>query len=199
MSPDIMQKVTLFKAFCDENRWKILEVLQSGEKCACVLLNKLEISQPTLSHHMKILCDSGVVTGRKEGKWTHYSINPSGVEAAHQLLNTLTAQPVSPADCSCCAQTRRGDGIMENKNQLYVLTGFLSGIVEPLGVGFTLLAAPLVIPALPYLLSFAAGAMLYVVVEELVPEMARDGGENAGVLCFSLGFSLMMALDVALG
>ena len=125
MSPDIMQKVTLFKAFCDENRWKILEVLQSGEKCACVLLNKLEISQPTLSHHMKILCDSGVVTGRKEGKWTHYSINPSGVEAAHQLLNTLTAQPVSPADCSCCAQTRRGDGIMENKTQLYVLTGFL--------------------------------------------------------------------------
>ena len=90
----------------------------------------------------------------------------------------------------------QGSGM--NKRRAF-RTGFLSGIVEPIGAGFTLLAAPLVIPALPYLLSFAAGAMLYVVVEELVPEMARDGGENAGVLCFSLGFSLMMALDVALG
>lgn len=90
----------------------------------------------------------------------------------------------------------QGNGM--NKRRAFG-AGFLSGVVEPIGAGFTLLAAPLVIPALPYLLSFAAGAMLYVVVEELVPEMARDGGENAGVLCFSFGFSLMMALDVALG
>ena len=58
----------IFKAFCDENRLQILELLRSGEKCACKLLDDLHISQPTLSHHMKILCDAGIVQGRKEGK-----------------------------------------------------------------------------------------------------------------------------------
>ena len=66
--------VKVFKAFCDENRLQVLELLRSGEKCACVLLEKLQISQSTLSHHMKILCESGVVVARKDGKWTHYSI-----------------------------------------------------------------------------------------------------------------------------
>lgn len=80
----------VFKAFCDEKRLHIIEQLQSGEKCACVLLEKLNISQPTLSHHMKILCESGIVTGRKEGKWTHYSISPEGVETAQTLLTRLT-------------------------------------------------------------------------------------------------------------
>jgi ArsR family transcriptional regulator len=80
----------VFKAFCDEKRLHIIEQLQSGEKCACVLLENLNISQPTLSHHMKILCESGIVTGRKEGKWTHYSISSEGVEAAQTLLTRLT-------------------------------------------------------------------------------------------------------------
>ena len=80
----------VFKAFCDEKRLHIIEQLQSGEKCACVLLENLNISQPTLSHHMKILCESGIVTGRKEGKWTHYSISPEGVETAQTLLTRLT-------------------------------------------------------------------------------------------------------------
>ena len=70
--------------------------------------------------------------------------------------------------------------------------GVLSGAVEPLGAG-------LVVPALPYLLSFAAGAMLYVVVEELIPEMSQGEHSNVGTLTFALGFTLMMALDVALG
>ena len=61
----------IFKAFCDENRINIINQLLTGEKCACVLLENLHISQPTLSHHMKILCDSEVVIGRKEGKWMH--------------------------------------------------------------------------------------------------------------------------------
>ena len=61
----------VFKAFCDENRLQILEMLRSGEKCACKLLEELQISQSTLSHHMKILCDAGIVQGRKEGKWVH--------------------------------------------------------------------------------------------------------------------------------
>ena len=77
--------------------------------------------------------------------------------------------------------------------------GVLSGVVEPVGALLTILAAGLVVPALPYLLSFAAGAMLYVVVEELIPEMSQGKHSNVGTLAFALGFTLMMALDVALG
>ena len=75
----------------------------------------------------------------------------------------------------------------------------LSGVVEPIGAVLTLLAAQLVIPALPYLLSFAAGAMLYVVVEELVPEYSQGEHSNIGTIGFALGFALMMVLDVVLG
>lgn len=82
--------VKVFKAFCDERRLEILGLLQHGEKCACVLLEELEIGQSTLSHHMKILCDSGVVRGRKEGKWMHYSINQEGSEYAKDLIGQLT-------------------------------------------------------------------------------------------------------------
>ena len=77
--------------------------------------------------------------------------------------------------------------------------GVLSGAVEPLGAALTVLAAGFVIPAMPYLLSFAAGAMMYVVVEELIPEMSEGEHSNTGVIMFAAGFTLMMALDVALG
>ena len=77
--------------------------------------------------------------------------------------------------------------------------GVLSGVVEPIGAMLTILAAQLVVPALPYLLSFAAGAMLYVVVEELTPEMSQGSHSNIGTLFFAVGFSIMMMLDVALG
>nr|WP_302597453.1 metalloregulator ArsR/SmtB family transcription factor [uncultured Cellulosilyticum sp.] len=80
----------IFKAFCDENRLMILEMLQSGEKCACKLLDELNIGQSTLSHHMKILCESGIVVSRKEGKWTHYAISEEGTCHAKALLNDLT-------------------------------------------------------------------------------------------------------------
>ena len=79
------------------------------------------------------------------------------------------------------------------------LSGVLSGAVEPIGAALTVLAARLIIPALPYLLSFAAGAMLYVVVEELLPEMSQGRHSHTGVLAFALGFGIMMVLDVALG
>ena len=79
------------------------------------------------------------------------------------------------------------------------LLGVLSGAVEPVFGGLTVLIAGLVVPAMPYLLSFAAGAMLYVVVEELIPEMSAGEHSNIGVVSFAMGFSLMMALDVALG
>ena len=80
-----------------------------------------------------------------------------------------------------------------------LLGGVLSGVVEPIGAALTILAAQLVIPALPYLLSFAAGAMLYVVVEELIPEMSQGRHSNIGTVFFAVGFSVMMVLDVALG
>lgn len=77
--------------------------------------------------------------------------------------------------------------------------GVLSGIVEPIGAVLTIIAAGLIVPALPYLLSFAAGAMLYVVVEELIPEMSQGEHSNKGTVFFAVGFSVMMILDVALG
>lgn len=86
----------------------------------------------------------------------------------------------------------------KNKPKSFVL-GVLSGAVEPVFGGLTVLIAGLVVPAMPYLLSFAAGAMLYVVVEELIPEMSQGKHSNIGVISFAIGFSLMMALDVALG
>lgn len=79
------------------------------------------------------------------------------------------------------------------------LGGVLSGIVEPIAAALTLLASSFIVPALPYLLSFAAGAMIYVVVEELIPEMSTGSHSNIGTIFFAVGFSLMMVLDVALG
>ncbi len=86
----------------------------------------------------------------------------------------------------------------EKKSKAF-LGGVISGVVEPIGAVLTIVAAQFVIPALPYLLSFAAGAMLYVVVEELIPEMSQGRHSNLGTVFFAVGFSVMMALDVALG
>ena len=79
----------IFKAFCDENRITILQLLLDGEKCACKLLEAMNITQPTLSHHMKILVDSGIVSGRREGKWMHYSISAEGIQRAQDYLSYL--------------------------------------------------------------------------------------------------------------
>ena len=86
----------------------------------------------------------------------------------------------------------------ESKGKAF-LGGVLSGTVEPIGAVLTIIAAQFIIPALPYLLSFAAGAMLYVVVEELIPEMSQGKHSNLGTVFFAVGFSVMMTLDVALG
>lgn len=80
----------VFKAFCDEKRLAILELLRGGEKCACVLIDQMEIGQSSLSYHMKILCESGVVESRQDGKWTHYKISESGSKYASELLIRLT-------------------------------------------------------------------------------------------------------------
>lgn len=86
------QTAAIFKAFCDENRIKILQLLLDGEKCACKLLEEMNITQPTLSHHMKTLLDSGIVNGRKEGKWMHYSISKEGLEKAQKYLDYLKGE-----------------------------------------------------------------------------------------------------------
>lgn len=88
------------------------------------------------------------------------------------------------------------EGVSKSKAFLY---GTLSGTVEPIGTVLTILLSAMLVPAMPYLLSFAAGAMMYVVVEELIPEMSEGEHSNIGVMMFALGFMLMMALDVALG
>ena len=90
----------------------------------------------------------------------------------------------------------RGEGVSRGKSFLW---GVFSGAVEPLGALLTIGLAAVVIPVLPYLLSFAAGAMIYVVVEELIPETSGGNHSNLGTLSFAAGFTVMMALDVALG
>ena len=90
----------------------------------------------------------------------------------------------------------RAEGMGKGKTFLF---GVLSGIVEPLAAALTIAAAGAVVPVMPYLLAFAAGAMMYVVVEELIPEMSEGKHSNWGTIAFSLGFVLMMILDVALG
>ncbi|MCI5935876.1 MAG: metalloregulator ArsR/SmtB family transcription factor [Lachnospiraceae bacterium] len=101
---DHKKMAAMFKAFADENRIQILELLRDGERCACMLLEEMKITQPTLSHHMKILCDAGVVVGRKEGKWMHYSISEDGIRDVRNYLDELMAntkgEDDSPESCS---------------------------------------------------------------------------------------------------
>ena len=86
---DYKSAAKVFKALDDEKRLQILDMIREGEKCACVILEDMQISQSTLSHHMKILCESGIVHGRKDGKWVHYSIDKEGSKRLAQLLASL--------------------------------------------------------------------------------------------------------------
>jgi ArsR family transcriptional regulator len=89
------QATKIFKALSDEHRLVILEMLGDGEKCACVLLRELNIGQSTLSHHMKILCESGLVESRQEGKWTHYSLSAGGCEHLKTLVENMTERSLN--------------------------------------------------------------------------------------------------------
>lgn len=107
MEKEHFENAKIFKAFCDETRLEVLSLLQSGEKCACVLLEKVSVEQSTLSYHMKILVESGIVSARKEGKWMYYSICPAGSENAANRLKELTAVKIDENDMSndiCCRQ-----------------------------------------------------------------------------------------------
>lgn len=92
----------IFKAFCDERRLRILSLLRSGEKCACVLTDQMDIGQSALSYHMKILVESGIVASRQEGKWTHYRISEAGSAHAMALLQELTTPNTVSAEAGCC-------------------------------------------------------------------------------------------------
>lgn len=81
--------VLICKALSDNNRLQIVQMLSSGEKCGCKLLEAFDITQPTLSHHMKILCECGLVNSRKEGKWHHYSINKTVLENLNDFIGSI--------------------------------------------------------------------------------------------------------------
>jgi ArsR family transcriptional regulator len=91
----------VFKAFCDEKRLRILELLRNGEKCACELTEELDMPQSSLSYHMKILCESGIVDSRPEGKWTYYKISNKGSEEAGVLLKAITTPSVVGEESFC--------------------------------------------------------------------------------------------------
>ena len=92
----------VFKALCDEKRLAILELLRSGEKCACVLIDTLGMGQSAVSYHMKILCESGIVESRQEGKWTHYRLCEAGSQYALELLKQITTPDTAQGQCACC-------------------------------------------------------------------------------------------------
>ena len=99
----IQDPLIVFKALCDDKRLRILELLRSGEKCACHITDELDIAQSGLSYHMKVLCDSGLVKSRQEGKWTYYKIDLEGSKNAQTLLKEITT--INPGQenfrCSC--------------------------------------------------------------------------------------------------
>ena len=96
----------LFKALSDTNRVMIVDMLSCGELCACKILEKLNITQPTLSHHMKILCDCGLVNGRKDGKWMHYTLNFETALTFRAFLEEIT---VAKENCICNEKTCEGN------------------------------------------------------------------------------------------
>jgi ArsR family transcriptional regulator, arsenate/arsenite/antimonite-responsive transcriptional repressor len=104
METQTKKDARVFKAFCDENRLRALELLRGGEKCACVLVERLGIGQSALSYHMKILVESGVVTARQEGKWTHYSISAEGSARAAALLNEITTPSEEQEEQTVCGK-----------------------------------------------------------------------------------------------
>lgn len=120
----------------------------------------------------------------------------SGITATGALALSLGIAIQNFPEGAIISMPLRAEGVSKKKAFLY---GALSGAVEPVGAALTILAAGFFVPVLPYLLSFAAGAMLYVVVEELIPEMSEGEHSNVGTVLFAVGFAVMMALDVALG
>ena len=94
-----MDIALICRALSDSNRLQIVQMLSDGEKCACKLLERFEITQPTLSHHMKILCECGLINVRKEGKWSHYSLNCETLNAFKHFIGNLSCCDASGSAC----------------------------------------------------------------------------------------------------
>ena len=105
---DFSKDTKIFKALCDTKRLTILDYLKSGEKCACVQIENMNIGQSALSYHMKILCDSGIVNARQEGKWTHYSLSKKGSEYASKRLLELTTPNTENQSHYCKLRSSKG-------------------------------------------------------------------------------------------
>jgi ArsR family transcriptional regulator, arsenate/arsenite/antimonite-responsive transcriptional repressor len=103
MSSVYTERARVFKAFCEENRLRILELLQESDLCACALIERLGIKQPALSYHMKVLVESGIVDSTPVGKWTHYHISEKGCVYAQTLLHDLTAMQTKATEVCECA------------------------------------------------------------------------------------------------
>ena len=135
----------------------------------------------------------GMAVGAVYAGWLY---GDSGITLAGALALSLGIAIQNFPEGAIISLPLKAEGMKKGKAFVY---GVLSGAVEPIGAFLTILAAGLIIPALPYLLSFAAGAMMYVVVEELIPEMSEEPHSDIGTLLFAFGFTLMLALDVVLG
>ncbi|MGN1014851.1 MAG: ZIP family metal transporter [Butyricicoccus sp.] len=125
-----------------------------------------------------------------------YLSGNAGVSAMGALALSLGIAIQNFPEGAIISMPLRAEGVRKSRAFSY---GVLSGVAEPIGALLTIAAASFIVPAMPYLLSFAAGAMLYVVVEELIPEMSAGEHSNVGTVLFAVGFSIMMILDVALG
>lgn len=99
MNPNYNQKALALKALSDPNRLIIIDFLKDGERCACRILEQLKITQPTLSHHMKILCDADLVHGRKDGKWMHYTLNYESFKGLTDFLECYAKPDEDGKDC----------------------------------------------------------------------------------------------------
>jgi ArsR family transcriptional regulator len=102
----------VFKALGDPKRAMIVDMLSCGELCACKILEKFDMSQSTLSHHMKILCECGIVKSREEGKWTYYTLDDDTVNKTKQFLCAITS---AKEDCICNQNTNCCKGCVENE------------------------------------------------------------------------------------
>lgn len=106
MAQDFKELSLLYKAFCDDNRLQIIDLLSRGEHCACDLLDQLQIGQSTLSHHLQILINSGVISSRRSGKWTYYALNEPGCGNAIDELRTLLTKKESALPSCVCEETK---------------------------------------------------------------------------------------------
>lgn len=100
---EFSEDVKVYKAFCDENRLKIIDLLSKGEQCACALKDAIGIAQSSLSYHMKILCESGIVYARHDGKWTRYTLNNEGIQYASKRLLEITT--LKREKVGCCKKS----------------------------------------------------------------------------------------------